>query len=217
MNSTDTKAAISGADDFAAHELQLFLKAHGTEKSEGEVGIRKLYSAEDVDYIVRRAFRAGFKARQTATGGVDGMYSIEHFTTEAGRGRNGYGLVITLAEPVVAAILEANEQRAAAPGFYAELLRHLQSSLNGIDRSYARLDYLGDTGLLLGMHVGSDCACFGVDGGRGEALARGQSALLRYDTHNIDTSEQAAAIVSTWLLWFNNIIASTDFTQPFTL
>ncbi len=67
------------------------------------------------------------------------------------------------------------------------------------------------------MHVGGGCACFGADGSRREALARGKAPIMRYDTHNIDSLEHAAAIVSTWLLWFNSVAYLADIRQPFTL
>lgn len=148
---------------------------------------------------------------------ISGLYSIEGFTAERGRGHGGYGLTITLAAEVVEAFMRVGVRRDESRLFYAELLDGIRNAVQPLDASYARLDVYEDTWILLGMRVGSDCACFNVGGHRREELGRGKAYTLRYDAHNIDTPEQAAAIVSTWLLWFNHMIALTDLKQPHTI
>lgn len=147
----------------------------------------------------------------------EGYYSIEGFNSARGLGRDGYGLTITLAAKAVEAILLLEERRDETNPFYTDLVERIRRTVPGPDASYARLDFYEDTWLLVGMRVGSDCACFGVGGGRREQLLRGDAILLRYDSHNVDTPEQAAAIVSTWLEWFNTVASLAGLRQPHAL
>lgn len=146
----------------------------------------------------------------------EGLFSIENFTTEAGRSRGGYDLAIILAKPVVKALLNAPERREENSPLLRDLLQRIKLSVPPADRGFARLDFHGDTWLLLGMHGGGDCACCGVAGGSRTFLERGEERTLRYTSHNIDTPEQAAAVVSTWLMWFNNAVTLTGFKLPTT-
>lgn len=138
---------------------------------------------------------------------LEGLYSIEGFNSERGLGRGQYGLTIVLAAPVVPAI--SGQRRDESVPLFRMLQERLRNSLTAYDRSYSRMSFHEDTWLLRSLVVGSDCACFGCRAPSGGAL--------RYDSHNIDSPDQAAAILSTWLLWFNHVIAGTDFKQPFTL
>lgn len=145
------------------------------------------------------------------------LYSIEYFNTETGQARGAYGPAITIARPLVEALLKIERKRDETLSIYQEMQQRLLLSLSPSDRSLARLDFLEDTWLLLGMYVGDDCACFGVGSSARTSLARGEAVTMRYSPHNIDTREQAGAIVSTWLFWFNTTLSLTDFSLPFSL
>jgi hypothetical protein len=136
------------------------------------------------------------------------LYSIEDYNS-ARTGGHG-GLTITLAAEAVAAITRLDRKRNESLPYYTDLLSRIRNTVHPADAGFALLDFHADTWLLLGMHVGGQCACFGVRGARREQLARGEAVALRYECHNVDTREQAAAIVSTWLEWFNSVLPLTD-------
>jgi hypothetical protein len=143
-----------------------------------------------------------------------GFYSIEGFNSAPGGGRGSYGVRIVLVAEAVEAILRIPERRKEGGRFTDGLLERVRRTVHEADAPFARLDFHDDSFLLLGMHVGGECACFSVNGDRRGQLSRGEVIPLLYECHNIDTPEQAAAIVSTWLMWFNNVALLTDLRQP---
>lgn len=144
-----------------------------------------------------------------------GFYSIEDFNSEPRGVRGSYGsLRIVLDAEAVAAIMQLAERRNESIPFYTNVLERIRRTVHQADAPFARLDFHADSWLLLGMHVGSGCACFSVNGDRRSKLAGGEAVTLLYECHNIDSSEQATAIVSAWLLWFNEVILLTDLRQP---
>lgn len=137
---------------------------------------------------------------------MQGLYTIEDFNSERGQERGMYGFSIILAQPVAEAIIKA-EKRDETCLLFTMLQDRLNNSVETCDRRYACLSFHEDTWLLRSIVVGGQCACF--------TFSRPIGGSVRYSPHNIDSREQAAAILSTWLLWFNHVITLTDFTQPY--
>jgi hypothetical protein len=145
-----------------------------------------------------------------------GLYTIEGFNSEPGQGRSGYGFSIILSAPVAAALIAMPREQPAP--FEADILQRLRRSISGdYARGLARVDYFGETWLLGGFTVGSDCACFHLDYSTARGIKEGHLRDLRYGPHNIDTREQASAILSTWLMWFNTLSSVAGFRQPFAI
>lgn len=139
-----------------------------------------------------------------------GLYAIECFNSEKGLGMGMYGFSIVLAAEVVKHLLETN--RAPDAPMHEMLQDRLVKSLDKY--SDPTLRFYGNTWLLIGMTVGGNCACIGIDGGFRPDVA--SSRGLRYRPHNIDSREQAAAILSAWLLWFNGVLPTfTPYQLPY--
>lgn len=140
-------------------------------------------------------------------------YSIEGFKPALGRGFGGCGFTITLRGDVVRAIAKAEKRDEKSP-LYNELIHMLSESSDKSDRGLTRLTFYRDTWLLLGIHAGGQCACFGVDGDKRNDVDEKDHRYIKYSPHNVDTAAQASAILSVWLHWFNTIIAITEFQLP---
>lgn len=138
---------------------------------------------------------------------LEAFYSIESFNSS--KTERDYDLCIILHKEVVEKLLNSDLKRDENSFLYKQLTERLFNSLGVYDRGLARLTFYEDTWLLKGMQVGQNCACFT------SRLNRGSH--LRYDPHNLETLEMAAAALSTWLLWFNYVVSMTDLKLPFTL
>jgi hypothetical protein len=147
-----------------------------------------------------------------------GLYSIENFNTEKGLGILGlgqYGVKIVLDGDVVKS-LSSFERDDNSP-LMAMLKDRLQSSIPDCDQRLAHLEFYRDSWLLVGMHIGANCACFSIDGNTRARIESGEFQNIAYSSHNIDSSVQAAVIVSVWLLWFNTILTCTPFELPYAM
>jgi hypothetical protein len=147
-----------------------------------------------------------------------GLYSIENFLTMADGEPGGYGFAVVLSAPVATRFLQ---MKRSDGGNFVEELRQLIIRRFGRSAEHnPEPDFFGDTWLLLGIKVPGNCACFGVDGSTRGTIEKKSEAReplrrdLRYSPHNLDTLEQAAAILAVWLYWFNTILAGTDFDLP---
>jgi hypothetical protein len=141
-----------------------------------------------------------------------GLYAIDHFSTERDQGMGMYGCSITLDAEVVKHLLKTkrNPKAPMLEMLQERLVRSLPKHSDPSIRFYE------DTWLLIGMTVGGQCACMGIDGGFDPDKA--SRSGIRYSPHNIDSVQQAAAIVSAWLLWFNGILPTfTPYRLPFTI
>lgn len=146
---------------------------------------------------------------------IIGLYSIEGFDTRLGLGMGRYGFSITLAEPIVKALLNTKRDDFVplAIGVKERLVKSHKKDYGG-----CHVEYYADTWLIRSIRVEGDCACFGIDGSTVSALTdKNRERNIKYNPHNIDSPEQAAIILSAWLLWFNHIICLTDFEQPFAI
>ncbi|MBX4188261.1 MAG: hypothetical protein KW793_03965 [Candidatus Doudnabacteria bacterium] len=143
-----------------------------------------------------------------------GLYSIDCFVVDAGRPMGGYGPSITLSNEVLSDLLKI--QRDPEVPFNKILLEYIKNSVHKLDRGHVRINYFEDTWLLIGLHIGGNCACLGTDGMERPYL-RSTTQDLNYIPHNIDTPHYASVIVSSWLMWFNGVIGLTEHKQPFAL
>lgn len=144
---------------------------------------------------------------------IIGFYSIDCFDTRLGLGMGMYGFSITLAEPIVSALLKT-KRNSDAPllGMLNEqLVKSHRRDYHGCD-----VGYFENTWLLTNLKVEGDCACFGVDGNTRSSFRNPKRERnIKYNPHNIDSPEQAAILLSAWLLWFNHVISMTEFELPF--
>lgn len=139
---------------------------------------------------------------------IKGLYSIEQYDPAPGRGPGNYGFSIVLAYEVAASIATAPR---IEEHFVAHLERHLKACLTEYDRDFGRIEFHEDSWLISAVYAGNDCACFFTTR-RDFRAPTGRD--VRYEPHNIDCADQAAAILSTWLMWFNTLIHQTDFKVP---
>lgn len=145
-----------------------------------------------------------------------GLYKIEDFSTENGEGQSGYGFSIVLSAVAVEAILKLKREEGGA-SFIETLRERIQNSFPDFAASTCDPpQFFEETWLLTLIKVPGTCACMGVGGDTISWLEAGNVGAIRYVEHNIDTIEQAACILSVWLLWFNTILALTDIEQPYT-
>jgi hypothetical protein len=136
-------------------------------------------------------------------------YSIEGFDTRPGQGPGQYGIAVNLAKRAVEAILK--QKLSVTVPLYRMVEDAVKDSVPAYDRGFIRVQYWEDTWLLSGIHVGSNCACFGIEGIDRSALERGSiHKYLRYRCHNVDRPEQAAIVLSAWLIWFNTMAAVVE-------
>ena len=133
---------------------------------------------------------------------MEGLYHIDNFNSA----RTGpHGFSIHVARPFVDALLKAGKRSDSR--LEARLNERLRDSIaSDCDRGLARVTFHAETYLLRSIIVGSECACLR------STLPR--TGAVVFDPHNIGTIEQDAAILSTWILWFNFVITLTDFKQP---
>lgn len=146
-----------------------------------------------------------------------GLYLIQNLQTAPGQGRGGYGPTIILDGDVVKTIIENETKRDESLPLFKMVKDNLLNSVLEFNREVSRIGFFEDTWLLTNMSLGMDCACFSIDGNTRSALQDGEFKSIRYNPHNIDDPHTGAVIVSTWLLWFNHIIAMTEFEQPFAM
>lgn len=132
----------------------------------------------------------------------ESIYTIENFNSA----RSGtHSLRIHLARSFVDALVAAGSRTDSRLG--ALLLQNLRDSISSdYDKGLARVTFHAETNLLRSIVVGSECACF--------TCALPRHGAVVFDSHNIDSAEQSAAILSTWLLWFSHAIELTEFKQP---
>lgn len=145
-----------------------------------------------------------------------GLYSIEDFNTEGRRGAADiYGFSIMLSAPVVAALLKTRRNE------NAPLLAALHERIH---RSFAperaahipAPEFVGDSWLLASLRVPGDCACFFINRDVTESLLRGSKPCdLRYSSHNLRSIQEAACVLSVWLMWFNHVASLLDIELPY--
>lgn len=145
---------------------------------------------------------------------ISGLYSIECFNTRSGLGLGGYGPPIVLHKAVVKAIVNLENKRDEKVPLYKMVLGNLKDSTTGSNHNLARLDFYEDTWFLTTIVIGSGCACFGIGGDGLSSIQSNSLQNIRYSPHNIDSAAESSLILSTWLLWFNNVVALTDFELP---
>jgi hypothetical protein len=144
-----------------------------------------------------------------------GLYSIDCFDTRLGLGMGMYGFSITLAEPIVSALLKT-KRSSEAP--LLEMIKNQLVKSHKRDFGGCMTGYFEDTWLLTDLRVEGNCACFGIDGNaRSNLRESDREQNIKYNPHNIDSPEQAAIILSAWLVWFNSIITLTEFELPFAM
>lgn len=154
-----------------------------------------------------------------------GFYDIVNFNSSIGRSGFGvYGFSIALAGPVAKALIKV--KRDPKQPLNKIVLDRLKSSfgsrtLSSGEKAYGSgfesVSYFEDTWLLTGIKVADNCACFVVSNDQIKMLDSNSHLNISYNPNNIDTLQQATAILSTWLLWFNYVISETSFKLPFAL
>jgi hypothetical protein len=144
-----------------------------------------------------------------------GLYSIESFIVKPSPKRGEPGPSITLSGEVARDIFRLKRDERSP--LFALLETTLRESVHNSDRPYVRIEYVDDTWLLACMHAGSSCACFGISDSVRNGVRNGQTRDIRYSSHNVDTVLQGAAILSTWLFWFNHVLSQTGHEQPFAM
>lgn len=134
------------------------------------------------------------------------LYSILNFNTERGAGMGQYGCTIILAKEAVAELLLTKRDDTAP------LIQMLEYRIrHSISHAQPSFRWHEDTWLLTSFQIGGQCACLGIDG---NCLGRLGTENVRYNPHNIDSPEHAAAALSTWLLWFECAVTQTQLKQP---
>lgn len=138
-----------------------------------------------------------------------GIYAINNFGV---RTQTGYALSIVLDGAVVEAIVNSHTKR----DNNSKLFKSLNSDIKRIGGNLARLDFFKDSWFLDGIVIGNNCACFTI-GSSIHEIEKGVFKNIVYSPHNIDHSEQANALLMTWLNWFNIVISETEFELPFAI
>lgn len=151
------------------------------------------------------------------------LFAIEGFMTNAAEpgDTSSRGFSIILNAEVATAFLQMKREDGGR--FVEELRQVIVRNSSSVAGKYAEApEFYGDTWLLTSLRLPSGtCACFFVDGStRGEIASAAESRTplrrpIRFDSHNLDTTEQAATVLGVWLYWFNTCLAgSRDFDQP---
>jgi hypothetical protein len=144
-------------------------------------------------------------------------YSIELFCVEPGRGPAGYGPSIVMADYMVEAILALPNKLDLKDPFYTALVEHVAKSAPGPKSGAGWLEFLDDTWLLTTVTIGggSNRPSCGLMGSTKSELSEGGVGNIRYQPFNIDHMDQSAAILSTWLMWFDGVIRWTPYQPPY--
>jgi hypothetical protein len=129
------------------------------------------------------------------------LYSIEGLTTRKDLGMGHYGISITLDGKVANQILNHKVRRNKSSGLYNMMVAEL-------DNKYGQIEFIKDSWLIRYIQLEpSTCSCFGIEGMRLSHINDGED--VRWTPHNIDSSRQAAKLLSIWLMWFNHMASLT--------
>jgi hypothetical protein len=140
---------------------------------------------------------------------IDGLYHIDGFSSVPIE--RGCGFSIHLRGDIASDFARQPNSDAFRAQLQVRLLLRMKKS----DRALMQIHFHDDSMLLKSLSVGRDCACFFIEPHGLIGIETSDSRLaLKYASHNIDTLDQAAAILDIWLHWFNTSSSFLNYNQP---
>lgn len=145
-----------------------------------------------------------------------GLYKIEDYHVEPGRGDSAYGPSIILDRRVVETLAQIPQRNSSSLPLHKVLEQYLLRSMPAPYNRSAGLEFYKDSLLLISI------SCYGgisrpschITPSMLTELEEGIFPNVRYRPFNIDQADLSSAVLSTWLMWFNHVIEFTPFELP---
>jgi hypothetical protein len=144
-----------------------------------------------------------------------GLYTIDNFTVgQYQPSRSGF--TVTLHKDVAAALLTT--ARPAECDLMKMMNEEIVRAFGDRQAKYVKPEFFKNTWLLTSLTVPGDAAYISLGGyqlSELEGYIPGEDLRhFKYEPHNVDSLLQSSCLLSQWLIWFNAVIALTDFEQP---
>jgi hypothetical protein len=136
-----------------------------------------------------------------------GFYRIQGFETDCQPNQHGFSIFLR-------GDIARELHTIPRPKDYQTWLgNQLAGMLPREDRGLCSVEFHAKSVLLYQIKLGAQCACFFLEPSSFELNGK-YTRAVKYASHNIDTTEQAAAALGLWLSWFNSVITVTGLGQP---